>query len=199
MSFRSTDLLSKPVRHHAGLDKRNSHNEEDGHWNQVSGLSTAPLLSCSVSKTEGRLDCANGACLRGYERNDNDDRRDIVRTRLMSSCRLQSKNPLPSQASPSSTAGINLAEHYPFQLPRLGRPSQARDSRGDGSAERSECMRGTCLVLGSCICRQREQCKLSQQRNLCTIQSSLRRKSRETSTELFCICTTDCPLHDCPK
>ena len=125
MSSRSTDLLSKHVPHHAGLVKPDDHQEEDGQRNQVTGLSTVPLLGRCVSKSEGRLDCANGACLRGHERNDEDER-DIVATRLVSSC----------------NASKSLGRH----------PELVCHSRGDGSEKRTGCIRGTCLVLGSCIC-----------------------------------------------
>lgn len=90
-------------------------------------------------------------------------------TRLKRLCKLQSSLSLKSQESPSSTAGTTHADHLSFPSPRLDGPAQGsrsivppamRNLSRDASAESNvPCARGTCLVLGSCICGQRGKFK----------------------------------------
>lgn len=121
--------------------------------------------------------------------------------------KIHSSYPLKSQESPSSTASTTHAEHLPLQSLRLDGPAQGgrsvvppamRNTSRDASSEReSPCARGTCLVLGSCICGQPGKFKPLKGNKSETDQSCLRCKSHETGIEQLCVGSTDCCVKEC--
>ena len=91
------------------------------------------------------------------------------KTRRRATAKPRSVAPIPNHTSCTSSTSI----HAPFQSPRMGAPvhvqqalekciSRSSDglSRCNSSSDAAGvCGRGTCLILGSCICSQKKEPK----------------------------------------